>query len=308
MSANNNNGLLLRGLDGSNPLGFLAAVGTLRTVHIAEPEERWSMSWETHDSAWTPSIRCSRILSEEDFVEVLCRTLSSTPRPEFGFAKNLDIERCAFREKAMSARRDASRQNHRFADFMAAFGSEIFEGSSKPKHIQDTEFRTMSGAGHQDFLGTMEKLAKNTTKDKLHESLFQKWDYSERKFGMRWDPNEDRRYALRWKNPSDGGGVETEHGANRLAIEALPLFPAIPGKKKLETSGFAQIDRSACFTWPIWNTSIGMEVVRSLLAIPDLQMDEVDRSHLCRIGVSEVFRSDRLSVGRYRNFTRAVPA
>jgi len=308
MPASSDNGLLLRGLDGSNPLGFLAAVGTLRTVHIAEPEERWSMSWKTHNSVWTPSIRRSRILSETDLVKILCQTLSLVSGPEFNFAKNLDIERNEFRRQAISAQGNASRQNRRFADFMTAFGSEIFKDSSKPKHIQDTEFRTMSGAGHQHFLGTMKDLAAKTTKDQLHNSLFQKWDYSEHKLGMRWDPHEDRRYALRWENPSDGRGVETERGANRLAVEALPLFPAIPGEKKLETSGFAQINEDTCFTWPIWSTPIGMEVVRSLLAIPALQIDEVDRNDLCSIGVPEVFRSIRLKVGRYRNFTRAVPA
>ena len=38
--------LLLNGLDGSNPLGFLAAIGTLRTATKANRSANWRMRWE----------------------------------------------------------------------------------------------------------------------------------------------------------------------------------------------------------------------------------------------------------------------
>ena len=45
--------LLLNGLDGTNPLGFLAALGvlqTLTTAHVAKV----AMSWSYHESSWAP--------------------------------------------------------------------------------------------------------------------------------------------------------------------------------------------------------------------------------------------------------------
>ena len=38
-------GLLLTGLDGANPLAFLAALGTLRGLTLAWPERRVRLSW-----------------------------------------------------------------------------------------------------------------------------------------------------------------------------------------------------------------------------------------------------------------------
>ena len=40
------NGLLLSGLDGGNPLAFLAALGTLRGLTIAWPGRRVRLSWD----------------------------------------------------------------------------------------------------------------------------------------------------------------------------------------------------------------------------------------------------------------------
>ncbi len=45
--------LLLNGLDGTNPLGFLAALGTLQTLTTAQAAAV-AMSWSSHGSSWTP--------------------------------------------------------------------------------------------------------------------------------------------------------------------------------------------------------------------------------------------------------------
>ena len=46
-------GLLLGGLDGANPLAFLAALGTLRGLSIAWPQRVVRLSWEARDT-WRP--------------------------------------------------------------------------------------------------------------------------------------------------------------------------------------------------------------------------------------------------------------
>ena len=97
-------------------------------------------------------------------------------------------------------------------------------------------------------------------------------------------------------------------GANRLAVEALPLFPTVPVGRRLETTGFTRHDKAVHLAWPIWEPALPVEVIRSLLALGDVQAPEPDRTTLRARGIAEVYRSRRISNDRYRNFTPAYPA
>lgn len=299
-------GLLLRGLDGGSPLGFLAAVGTLRTVALAEPKSDWRMRWVGREAMWLPEVSSQRAISPEGLVDTLMPVLRLESTPEFDFDNNLTVSPETFGKVARDAQCRALKDDRRYADFVAAFGCEAV--TTDKREIEDTGLRTMSGAGNQHFLGTMKQLVERTSASDLRQSLFNPWTYSNRKLGLRWDPHEDRRYALRWANPSDGDGVPTMRGANRLAIEALPLFPTVPMGRHVKTTGFTRNERTDWFSWPIWGTSIGIDSVRSLLALAGIQKLEPDRPKLHARGVVEIYRSRRITNGKYRNFLPARPA
>ena len=296
----------LTGLDGGNLLAFLASVGTLRTLALADPTADWRMKWIVGDGSWIPAVSSQRALSANTLAEKLLAALRREPTRAFEFAKNLTVTPEKFRQVARDAQWRASRHDRCFADFIVSFGSEAF--STRDGKIQDTDLRTMSGVGNQHFLATMMKLLEKVTADDLHRSLFHPWDYANRKLGLRWDPAEDRRYALRWANPSDGKGVPTMHGANRLAVEALPLLPTAAGARQLHTTGIARRDGAVFLTWPIWEDSLSVDVVRSLLALRELQDPEPNRDTLHARGIVEVYRCRRITTRKYRNFTHAVPA
>ncbi len=302
-------GLVLSGLDGGNPLGFLAAVGTLNAVSVADSDPTWRMKWSPQDGSWFPALFANRVVSGEELVELLASALQREATPEFDFDQNLNVDAEKFRKVAQDAQSCASSRDRRYADFVTAFGCEVVV-TRDGKSIQDTALRTMSGAGHQHFLGTMKQLHDATTPRHLRKALFSTWDYSDTKLGLRWDPEEDRRYALRWGNPSDTSKnpIKTMWGANRLAVEALPLLPTVLDSRGLETTGFARRDRAVLFTWPVWECAVSPEVVRSLLASAEMQESEPDRTKLRAMGVVEVYRSQRITVGKYRNLTRAYPA
>ena len=98
-------------------------------------------------------------------------------------------------------------------------------------------------------------------------------------------------------------------GANRLAVEALPLFPAAPGEGGLQTTGFTQRrGKGVLFTWPIWEVPLHLDTVRSLLSLAELQEPRPDRESLAARGVVEIYRSQRTTRDKYRNFTPALPA
>lgn len=198
----------------------------------------------------------------------------------------------------------------------------------------------MSGAGHQHFVQSMSLIADRTGPEHLDKALFHPWRYDDavEKQTLRWDPADDVRRALRWRDPSGDPRRKKQGGmlgANRLAIEGLPLLPTIPVGRTLRTTGFSGRGASGTFwTWPLWSDRLGPDVVRSLLAHSDLSALagslSIDRSagvggaddarrlsatiearraldHLSAIGVVEVFRSRRLTIDKFRCFTPARP-
>ncbi len=85
----------------------------------------------------------------------------------------------------------------------------------------------------------------------LRRTLFEPWDYGDHGFSsLRWDPLEDQRYALRWRDPSKSGandGPGSMLGANSLALEALQAFPVIWTGREAETTGFHRNGRRSVF-------------------------------------------------------------
>jgi hypothetical protein len=320
------NSWLLKGLDGGNPLGFLAALGALRTVDLAsrridgvEPSRydqtkrsTWWMTWEATGSGWRPRL-LGEFPAETDLVDLLHQELKrADSHGAFKFADSLNVPQPDFAELARAAAA-ASRSDRRPADFLAAFGCESVESSDKAGQIADTALRTMSGAGHQHFLGTMQKLTEDTTEDRVRRALFEPWTYSDpvTLHTMRWDPRDDVRRALRWSEPSGDPARKTqgaEWGASRLAIEGMPLLPTAPVRKGLGTTGFRRdLEGRWWWTWPIWDGRADADSARSLLALEPLQDERPDRRLLAAIGIREVYRCERITQDRYRNFTPAAP-
>ena len=292
--------LLLSGLDGGNPLGFLAAIGTLRVATLADKSATWLLGWLECGGIWTPFLACSSVISQNGLTELLMSAMNRNDNQAFKIADNLNMDPKDFRAKAQEACQSATPHDRNYADFVASFGSESVV--ARDNTIQDTAFRTMSGVGNQHFLKFMRELAKKTKSQHLRTSLFEQWRYSDKRPSLRWDPMDDRRYALRWDKPVSGT-VRTMRGANRLAVEALPLFPTAHKGAKLHTTGFLLHRRNTFLTWPIWEAPLNVDVVRSLLSLSQLQSTQPDRSILQSIGVKEVYRSQRITADRYRNFT-----
>ncbi len=306
--------LELIGLDGGNPLGFLAALGTFRAISLAWSERAIRMHWRPIDGLWRPVLQGIGADETEAFLDGLNAALKAMrDQPALTFARDLTVDTKTFRSQAEIARNASHSGDRRNADFIAAFGCEATPRTERGQEgkIQDTALRTMSGTGDQHFLGFMCKLIEETGPDHLATALFHEWRYTDPGPSLRWDPNDDRRYALRWGNPGNSSKypIATVRGANRLAIEALPLMPTAPVGRRLETTGFTQRrGEGALWTWPIWTPALPLDAVRSLLSSADLQVPEPDRRRLATRGVAEIFRCQRLTVGKYRNFSTAHPA
>jgi len=291
--------LLLRGLEGTNPLGFLAALGTLRLCDL-----KWGgtaqLKW-VRDGGWRPALAGVPVESQADFCKILAEDASWAPLNVFaGLGENLTVAPAVFEQTARKIAEEALPPERSALDFIAAFGNELFVD---PKgRIQYTDLSFITGSGHQDFLGTARALQKCAEIEHLTEALFGPWRFADKSNSFRWDPEDAKEYALQWENPSRPG-VWTVWGANRLAFEALPLFPVMPAPTGLRTTGFRTAEGGVHeFTWPIWTEPVSADTVRSLLSLRLLDIPNPDRTELRAMGIEEIFRAQRVRIGQGANF------
>ena len=305
---------VLWGLDGGNPLAFMAALGVLRTLNNGWPDQLIRLSWGLHGSQWRPNLHLESPGTEQQVADALHEMLSTGWGIPGMFLcdpisvdwKNLKVRPKDFAAIASEAARRASPEDRADADFYAAVGSDAFRSRD---YMYYTALRLTSGAGHQDFLPFIRALVEKTEAGQLQSALFTQWRYDDPAPSMRWDPSDDRRYALRAREPSTDP-ILTVRGANRLAVAALPCFGTAPKARRLETTGFVsgQGRRSPTeFSWPVWSPPITMKTTESLLRHPEIIAAVPRSSILGPMGVVEVYRAKVVSQDRYKNFTRGSP-
>lgn len=307
-------GLVLRGLDGGNPLAFLAALGTAVTMHRVNSETR--LGWLSMEGGWRPVLAgCEQ--REDQFLQELFSALKDRPMKVFEIDGKFPFPVEKYIAALLAAVEEAGNNARRDVDLLAAFGTEMFPemDAKKVMIFQDTRLRMVrSGDSAGQGLSVYARTIREATEvDHLRRTLFTPWDYQDSGFSsLRWDPIEDQRYALRWRDPSKSGrddGPGGMLGANSLAIEALCCLPTIPVHRSAETTGFQRYPRQGTFfTWPIWNACISVDSARSLLALSALGRMDVPRYELEQMGIVEVFRTQRIQQNQYySNFSPAYP-
>ena len=365
--------MVLRGLDGSNPLGFLAAIGLLAVVSATESIEV-RMGW-TEEEAWHPFLlvkpdawadRLPEILLKElkanmptskeapdearlrdEFLEAT-RRLKAVPwgtkkretapeerellaslqaeveskrtawlsirknlvsSPELALGDTVAVPAEEFRLHAFELASFAALRNRSSIDMISNFGCDACK-EEKSGIIETTPFCFITGSGHQYFLKTANDLLNKIDEERIRKCLYEPWAYEDEQLSMRWDPSEDRRYALMWNNPSVEKG-KTVWAANILAYRGLQLLPSVIEEGHLATTGFTKIEGKQFFTWPIWRPALALDTVRSVLSIKELRDRSPDREKLGKMEIAEIFRSERIKVGlrsQYKtNFSQAGP-
>jgi len=305
-----------RGIRADNLVAFMTALGTLRVSTLVWPDLDPRLAWSDREDCWSATLRLSDAISQNEFVARLHAYLAAQSNaPAINIADDLTIFSTDFHTILGKAQNKATANARTEINFLAALGSDAVESKSGGKPtgtIADTAFRTMSGAGHQHFLGTMRTIIGDTTEQHLERALFSDWTYTDpmQNHSLRWDPNDDIRYALQWSEPSkdnDRKKLGVVWGAYRLAIEALPLFATAPQAGRLSTTGFSGSSRNVQFTWPIWDQFIDLDTATSLVALAKLKSENPDRAELAKRGIQEIFRCHRVTQGKFRNFTSARP-
>lgn len=298
-----NDGILLKGLDGSNPLAFLAALGTLRTLTLALPDETVRMSWEQCDGAWRPRVWCSLAGDVDALVAGLFSSLQ-TESKALHVDKRLPFAVSKFRELLDEAVRD---QDWDAVAWFAGLGTDAIVDEEV---FADTDLRMVrSGdSAGQGMLHYARLVAKQTTRDDLLHCLFDRWVYRLSGSSFRWDPNEDAQYALEAKNPSKEG-ISSVIGANRLAIEAIPLLPVFPVGNLAITLGFGRATKRSRreFRWPIWDCKLSLPIIPSLLGLKLINTSPVIWNEIRGTGIVAVYSCSQYKPNQYySNFRPAL--
>lgn len=299
--------LALEGLDGSNPLAFLSALGAFRSLVNYAPQSQFKLSWAKSKGAWRPvlSTFSSEVLNEESLLDVLevCLDVSEADHPSLRLGTLIDT--IGIRKSFQDSSVLSNIQSRQDAEWLSCNGSDLVEPTSISQ-LQTTR-RDYHSINIKGLLAT-------TNREHLRRSLFLAWDYADPIAGLSLhiEPREDRRHAYQWHMPSGDPTRATSGGmigANRLALEAWPLFQSLPAGDKLTTVGFRGLKaNSTRFYWPIWTKSLNLDTLCSVLSLRTL--DTTDRREVASLqamSIEVVFRARRILVGKTPNLTISEP-
>lgn len=305
-----NDGVLLPGLDGTNPLGFMAAMGVHRL--ISTQQKGVKLSWKLSSGTWRPELY-GCMLPLLNLGAKLHAAIRDLEQSAWKIDKELPFLASRLREQASIAVANSERTNRMTADIIAALGVECCREKKKVKQeeieiFKDTSLRLVRSGDnqHNGLLSYAMRTIDVCTVEQIQSTLAADWLYRDEKLSFRWDPAEDRGYAFQWGDPSDDGAL-TERGANCLALFGMACFPVIPVRSQAETTGFGLKEpKQASFTWPIWKHPITQGVAGSLLSFSELQREQPDRTQLDSLGVAAAYRCNRVMTSTYyANFTPA---
>ena len=305
----------LIGLDAANPLGFLAALGTLRlledTSRAASGGPTARMSWKSAKNSYRPVLHLSQAMSPDDLVRHLHKSIVADfdreQRPIYcykdlkGSVGVVKTHRTKFRDHAHRAAAKATPEERRTSDLLAAFASDAaYEWSKKVEAevVMPTRFSFTEDKGGKKFLRDLMTMVQGLTTEHLEKTLFHGWRYDDPKPIFRWDPADRRMYARSATNPANED-IRTVRGANVLGFFALAALPAVPTPEGPINAGWRALRlnqrarKRECFYWPIWEHLLPYSVVQALMFDPNL----ADHNEDLRAprGILAVFRSERYS-------------
>ncbi|MCC7170915.1 MAG: hypothetical protein IT459_10735 [Planctomycetes bacterium] len=259
----------LRGVDGSNPLGFMAALGLLRLAPGAKLGFSDDGSFRARvDGLTQGESEFATFISEdakaaEDSSAPWRFTYTKAATKKQGPQEVADLKPPPedFRRFLATCVEAWILGNAEAAGYAAAYGTDVAvdgKDNTKPTAFHFT-------AAQQTFLGSVDAIRASVTPDWVKESLF---DGHGEKPGsnLRWDPGSERNWALMANNPS-GDGTLVDAPLEWLAFRALPFLPSFPRGSRVVTTGVVGRGDDMMFTWPLWTVPASRHTARSVLQV-----------------------------------------
>lgn len=292
----------LTGLRADVPIGFLAAMGTLRMLSAIGASSP-VMAWKPRLGAFHPVILWDKSSeSGNDPHQELISALIGFSGPGW---PDQHAFQCAEQIKGMDAA-DFARLSDVLLDWYPAFGSELI--ANDKSEIESTPL-DMSFA-KQKFLADTLKLREELlhpkgkkapkTEDYFSEALFGPWRYRDDCHSRGWDPATLKEAAFTHQEPSPmpNAGMRA---LVWLAIHGLPFFPCFVVRRRLLPRGFTSTPNEMRMHWPIWEPFLDIRSIEPLLGqVPRLLRVDNGKEELVARGVSAVYSSRRAKLTKYQ--------
>ena len=256
------NGTHLTGLEGTNPLGFLAALG-VQAVFMDE-DERPRLWWSTDvtpHAIVNDSFTVERIADQALSLAVRWRDCSATnPRRLDGtpIPKGDELKLAPEDIRTYLCRSYAGETGSDLAAALLAEGSLDNSGVAKPSDLYFT-------AGQMKFLGMTRTLLGTVVRDEILTGLVGPWAYASELPSLGWDVADDRVYALRANNPAPDKKL-TNPGPEALAIFGLSRHAVFGARDRTLTQGCSGSWKTGYYSWPLWHRPATSFAVKSLMA------------------------------------------
>jgi hypothetical protein len=331
--------LPLPGLRATEPIGFLAAIGLLRVCTQRKSLGLVKLGW-SDDAGWPAVLHTDRECDRDGLIDDLLahmrgrsaasafngradppRVNRSAPWLSPNHWDDIKVPCDDYRSLLATARVTTDERNREAADFLSALGSELIavggKDAVKPSALHMT-------SGNQAFLETARELglsldaaepshrkASCPPDEAFQEAVFDArsegtrgWHAADEFSAIGYDPAREAVYALVATAPTTAGPRSTR-AAVWLAVEALPLFPSLPVGRRLRTRGFDI--RSTAFRWAVWEESLSLNAVRTIVGSRDANEMRPVVGRLRRLGIRAVMESARVTIGQgYGQFRPAV--
>lgn len=308
----NDSGLVISGIDGGTPLGFLAALGLLQVLEDARlagsPAPR--LSWKQVD-AWRPVL-----LGAESF-EALAQTIhedcqrwNESPLLTFRYVKQEKqgpkavggLKAPLAVVRAWSSARRSAGDEKSLAYAAALFCDGVTEVNKKPATAEDhlsfsipvdsdvdldltveRNFLDLTVRNAQ-FLEQVEFIRAHLKPDGIEQALrIGAVDY-EAPRTLDWDPASDTPAAI---YTGYQRGFLPVH--EWLGFRALRLFPLSNAGSRAIMTGCTGRRLDGDFTWPLWDLPAALDAVRSLVGFP--RITKLDRDERRALGISELLQA-----------------
>ena len=259
----------LKGVDGSNPLGFLAGLGLIRLV----PGARLGFSEDgsfrafvdvdaMDEAALAAQVAVDAEAARDPYAPWrLTYTKAATKKQGPQEVADLKPPPEVFRNFMAASIEAWLTGRDEAASYAAAYGSDVAvdgKGNTKPTAFHFT-------AAQQTFLGAVEGIRASVTPEWVEMSLFR--GHGERPgSNLRWDPGAERNWALLAENPTKDG-TRVNAPLEWLAFRGMPLLPSFPRGSRIFTTGVSGRGDEMVFTWPLWSVPASLMATRSALQV-----------------------------------------
>lgn len=317
----------LDGLEPDNLLAFLALLGLLRALEAADQGRADAemlhprAAWDLARLPLRPKLVVARETTRVELLDLATRGLDTLAKAyDFGGRKDLKLSREECRDLLRRHAGAAGRARRQYIDLLGSLMSDAAIKDPRESIIDPTPLCLLFGQGHQHFLQRLAEVPREaappprgrskhaisvTAAECLREALLERWHRTDPTSSFRWDPDEDVRYALMAGDPTDSAyKAGTQHGANRLAAIGVGVLTLVPesraGRVRPSIIGGAASADGFSFAWPIWRDPATLAGIVALLAHPNLR----EPGALAHLGVADVMVAQRISVGKFMNFSR----